>query len=123
MFNKKERVKRLTKSTDVISRIDALSALSQLHFFVSSYEPNSETFVRFDDAENAIFNVLPVNEVRLVHRARWIYNWDGWECSLCTTLNKNIPNYKGLNPYEIEGAQYCPFCGAKMCEKEREDNA
>jgi hypothetical protein len=56
-----------------------------------------------------------------VKHGHWVYNQNGhdwglgaWECSLCHSVNNNLPIDKRFSPYVYAGSKYCPNCGAKM---------
>mgnify|MGYP003294906279 CR=1 FL=1 len=69
--------------------------------------------------------------VRPVESAEWIWNKDAvdwglgaWVCSVCGVKNDNIPRTLNfgkvqVNPYCWTGNKYCPNCGRKMVEKEK----
>lgn len=52
---------------------------------------------------------------------KWIYNPNGtdwnigaYECSLCHSVNHNLPCNTNINPLNFVGSKFCPTCGAKM---------
>lgn len=60
-------------------------------------------------------------DVAPVKHGHWVYNQNGhdwglgaWECSLCHSVNNNLPIDKRFSPYVYAGSKYCPNCGAKM---------
>lgn len=64
---------------------------------------------------------LPAADVAPVKHGHWVYNQNGhdwglgaWECSLCHSVNNNLPIDKRFSPYVYAGSKYCPNCGAKM---------
>lgn len=72
--------------------------------------------VSVDDIDNA-----PTIDVAPVKHGHWVYNQNGhdwglgaWECSLCHSVNNNLPIDKRFSPYVYAGSKYCPNCGAKM---------
>lgn len=80
---------------------------------VASYEA-------VDDFER-ILDSIPVVDVAPVKHGHWVYNQNGhdwglgaWECSLCHSVNNNLPIDKRFSPYVYAGSKYCPNCGAKM---------
>ena len=54
--------------------------------------------------------------------AHWIYDKDaldwnigGYKCSICHTVNNNLPTTDILNkPFNFVGSKFCPECGRKM---------
>ena len=58
---------------------------------------------------------LPAVEYTPVKHGHWVYNQNGhdwglgaWECSLCHSVNNNLPSDKRFSPYVYAGAKYCP---------------
>lgn len=81
----------------------------------------------FDD-----FYVIPKNtptiDVAPVKHGHWAYNPNGldwnlgaWECSLCHSVNNNLPCDERIIPTIFLGSTYCPNCGAKMDEQEGDE--
>lgn len=73
-----------------------------------------------DVVGSAIYK-LPAADVAPVKHGHWVYNQNGhdwglgaWECSLCHSVNNNLPIDKRFSPYVYAGSKYCPNCGAKM---------
>lgn len=73
-----------------------------------------------DIVGSAIYK-LPAADVAPVKHGHWVYNQNGhdwglgaWECSLCHSVNNNLPIDKRFSPYVYAGSKYCPNCGAKM---------
>ena len=69
----------------------------------------------------------PTVDVAPVKHGHWVYNQNGhdwglgaWECSLCHSVNNNLPIDKRFSPYVYAGSKYCPNCGAKMDGGDRE---
>lgn len=69
----------------------------------------------------------PTVDVASVKHGHWVYNQNGhdwglgaWECSLCHSVNNNLPIDKRFSPYVYAGSKYCPTCGAKMDGGDRE---
>nr|DAE23429.1 MAG TPA: zinc-ribbon containing domain protein [Siphoviridae sp. ctcuE16] len=66
-------------------------------------------------------NFVNENDFTPVVHGHWVYNQNGhdwglgaWECSLCHSVNNNLPIDKRFSPYVYAGSKYCPNCGAKM---------
>lgn len=62
-----------------------------------------------------------LNDNSEAEHGHWVYNQNGhdwglgaWECSLCHSVNNNLPIDKRFSPYVYAGSKYCPNCGAKM---------
>lgn len=84
--------------------------------------------VRTDEHIEKLFNDFyvipkdaPAADVAPVKHGHWVYNQNGhdwglgaWECSLCHSVNNNLPIDKRFSPYVYAGSKYCPNCGAKM---------
>lgn len=71
----------------------------------------------------------PAADVAPVKHGHWVYNQNGhdwglgaWECSLCHSVNNNLPIDKRFSPYVYAGSKYCPNCGAKMDKGSEENN-
>jgi hypothetical protein len=82
---------------------------------------NSEENRWNDYAIKDIIRHIPAADVAPVKHGHWIYNQNGhdwglgaWECSLCHSVNNNLPIDKRFSPYVYAGSKYCPNCGAKM---------
>ena len=59
--------------------------------------------------------------------ASWVWDKDGmdwnlgaWVCSKCGARNGNIHAGKEGNPLRWSGTKYCPNCGRKIIQEERE---
>ena len=53
--------------------------------------------------------------------ASWYYDPDGcdwsigaWKCTSCHAKNSNLGCSENINPYQFEGAKFCPSCGKIM---------
>lgn len=82
---------------------------------------NSEENRWNDYAIKDIIRHIPAADVAPVKHGHWVYNQNGhdwglgaWECSLCHSVNNNLPIDKRFSPYVYAGSKYCPNCGAKM---------
>ena len=74
----------------------------------------------FDHLKKVI-EIFPTEDFAPVKHGHWVYNQNGhdwglgaWECSLCHSVNNNLPIDKRFSPYVYAGSKYCPNCGAKM---------
>lgn len=81
---------------------------------------NRRAFNSREDVQDFLDNI-PTADVAPVKHGHWVYNQNGhdwglgaWECSLCHSVNNNLPIDKRFSPYVYAGSKYCPNCGAKM---------
>lgn len=93
--------------------------LLKMNFYTENC--NSEENRWNDYAIKDIIRHIPAADVAPVKHGHWVYNQNGhdwglgaWECSLCHSVNNNLPIDKRFSPYVYAGSKYCPNCGAKM---------
>lgn len=101
---------------EILHDIDDIYGLTELDTYYAA---------GFDDAINAAYNKI-LCEPTIPHmHGHWTYNPNGldwnlgaWECSLCHSVNNNLPCDERIIPTIFLGSTYCPNCGAKMDEQE-----
>ena len=92
--------------SDLISREAALNAIKSYCDGCDNYNGVRCSSCYIDSAIIAVDAVLAV-DAEPVRHGRWVYNDDDImpykSCSLC-----------GREAFDLHGANYCPYCGAKM---------
>lgn len=92
--------------SDLISREAALNAIKSYCDGCDNYNGVRCSSCYIDSAIIAVDAVLAV-DAEPVRHGRWVYNDDDImpykSCSLC-----------GCEAFDLHGANYCPYCGAKM---------
>lgn len=78
--------------------------------------------VRMDLLHNDLNAISAVDAVPVVH-ARWRELKDGTEeCTNCLGLCPHEENYNGDIIFNFD-CEYCPWCGAKMDDERRDEDA
>lgn len=109
---------------DAISRADAIKAVTTM---CEEYTPTKSTYhPHIDFVVEELNKLPPITPTPQPKTGHWIYHEEKrfisaehWECSWCHRTTMIYPFRVDGNDYDA--MYYCPKCGAKMIEKEKEE--